>query len=51
MIRCQGQENQRPGEPYPTTVARAWSAISGPQGEPYLQPAALRAGYDDGNNR
>src|ERR1700754_4763953 len=27
----------RPGEPYPTTLARAWSAISGPQGEPYLR--------------
>src|SRR4051794_22626111 len=27
----------RPTEPYPTTLARAWSAISGPQGEPYLR--------------
>jgi len=27
----------RPDEPYPTTLARAWSAISGPQGEPYLR--------------
>lgn len=27
----------RPGEPYPVTLARAWSAISGPQGEPYLR--------------
>jgi AcrR family transcriptional regulator len=27
----------RPGEPYPATLARAWSAISGPQGEPYLR--------------
>src|SRR3954464_13346136 len=26
----------RPDEPYPTTLARAWSAISGPQSEPYL---------------
>src|SRR3954470_23623845 len=25
----------RPAEPYPVTLARAWSAISGPQGEPY----------------
>ena len=24
-------------EPYTTTLARAWSAISGPQGEPYLR--------------
>jgi AcrR family transcriptional regulator len=27
----------RPGEPYATTLARAWSAISGPEGEPYLR--------------
>jgi AcrR family transcriptional regulator len=27
----------RLGEPYPVTLARAWSAISGPQGEPYLR--------------
>ena len=27
----------RPDEPYPTTLARAWSAISGQQGEPYLR--------------
>lgn len=27
----------RPEEPYPVTLARAWSAISGPQGEPYLR--------------
>jgi AcrR family transcriptional regulator len=27
----------RPDEPYTTTLARAWSAISGPQGEPYLR--------------
>jgi len=27
----------RRDEPYPTTLARAWSAISGPQGEPYLR--------------
>lgn len=27
----------RPDEPYPTTLARAWSAISGPEGEPYLR--------------
>jgi AcrR family transcriptional regulator len=27
----------RPGEPYATTLARAWSAISGPQGRPYLR--------------
>jgi len=27
----------RPDEPYPVTLARAWSAISGPQGEPYLR--------------
>src|ERR1700722_4211810 len=27
----------RPDEPYPTTLARAWFAISGPQGEPYLR--------------
>jgi AcrR family transcriptional regulator len=27
----------RPDEPYPMTLARAWSAISGPQGEPYLR--------------
>ena len=27
----------RPNEPYPTTLARAWSAISGPQGQPYLR--------------
>jgi AcrR family transcriptional regulator len=24
-------------EPYPTTLARAWSVISGPEGEPYLR--------------
>src|SRR3954468_3792948 len=27
----------RPDEPYPVTLARAWSAISGPQGQPYLR--------------
>lgn len=27
----------RPDEPYPVTLDRAWSAISGPQGEPYLR--------------
>jgi AcrR family transcriptional regulator len=27
----------RPDEPYPTTLAHAWTAISGPQGEPYLR--------------
>jgi AcrR family transcriptional regulator len=27
----------RPGEPYTATLARAWPAISGPQGEPYLR--------------
>lgn len=27
----------RPDEPYPATLARAWSAISGPEGEPYLR--------------
>jgi len=27
----------RPQEPYPVTLARAWSAISGPPGEPYLR--------------
>ena len=27
----------RPGESYLVTLARAWSAISGPQGEPYLR--------------
>ena len=27
----------RPGEPYGATLARAWSAISGPQGAPYLR--------------
>ena len=27
----------RPDEPYPTTLARAWAAISGPRGEPYLR--------------
>ena len=27
----------RPGEPYPVTLARAWAAISGPQGAPYLR--------------
>src|SRR3954471_24077181 len=27
----------RSGEPYATTLARAWSAISGPQGRPYLR--------------
>jgi AcrR family transcriptional regulator len=27
----------RPDEPYPVTLSRAWSAISGPQGEPYLR--------------
>jgi len=27
----------RPGEPYPTTLARAWPAISGPEGAPYLR--------------
>lgn len=28
---------RRPDEPYPTTLARAWTAISGPQGQPYLR--------------
>src|SRR3954452_8315016 len=27
----------RPDAPYPATLARAWSAISGPRGEPYLR--------------
>lgn len=27
----------RSDEPYPDTLARAWSAISGPQGQPYLR--------------
>jgi AcrR family transcriptional regulator len=27
----------RPGEPYTATLARAWSEISGPAGEPYLR--------------
>jgi AcrR family transcriptional regulator len=27
----------RPDEPCPTTLARAWSATSGPQGAPYLR--------------
>jgi AcrR family transcriptional regulator len=27
----------RADEPYPATLARAWSAISGPEGEPYLR--------------
>jgi len=27
----------RPDEPYPTTLGRAWTAISGPQGQPYLR--------------
>ena len=27
----------RSDEPYPITLARAWSVISGPQGEPYLR--------------
>jgi AcrR family transcriptional regulator len=27
----------RPGEPYSATLARAWPAVSGPQGEPYLR--------------
>src|SRR3954462_1161795 len=27
----------RPDEPSPVTLARAWSALSGPQGEPYLR--------------
>jgi len=28
---------RRPEEAYPVTLARAWSAISGPPGEPYLR--------------
>jgi AcrR family transcriptional regulator len=27
----------RPDEPYPMTLARAWSVISGPEGEPYIR--------------
>jgi AcrR family transcriptional regulator len=27
----------RPDEPYTATLARAWTAISGPEGEPYLR--------------
>jgi AcrR family transcriptional regulator len=27
----------RPEEPYPVTLARAWPAISGPEGAPYLR--------------
>lgn len=37
----------RPDEPYPATLARAWSAIAGPQGAPYLRiftPLHERAG-------
>ncbi len=27
----------RPGEPYPATLSHAWSAMIGPQGQPYLR--------------
>jgi AcrR family transcriptional regulator len=27
----------RPGEPYPTTLANAWAAMSGPDGRPFLR--------------
>lgn len=27
----------RPGEPYPTTLARAWEALAGEQGRPFLR--------------
>src|SRR3954451_13599547 len=27
----------RPDEPYPVTLERAWSAMTGPQGQPYLR--------------
>src|ERR1700761_4584686 len=27
----------RPGEPYPTTLSHAWSAMTGPRGRPYLR--------------
>ena len=27
----------RPEEPYPTTLSRAWSAMTGPHGRPYLR--------------
>ncbi|HJZ38620.1 MAG TPA: TetR/AcrR family transcriptional regulator [Solirubrobacterales bacterium] len=27
----------RPGEPYPTTLSNAWSAMTGPHGQPYLR--------------
>src|ERR1700754_4169650 len=27
----------RPGEPYPATLSRAWSAMTGPHGRPYLR--------------
>src|ERR1700732_3193886 len=32
-----GLRRPRPEEAYPLTLARAWSAISGPPGEPYLR--------------
>src|ERR1700712_2125349 len=28
---------QRPDEPYPETLGRAWAAISGPEGAPFLR--------------
>src|SRR3977135_1329086 len=34
----------RPDEPYPTTLARAWSAISGHQGETYLRQLRRQGG-------
>jgi AcrR family transcriptional regulator len=27
----------RPGEPYPTTLRRAWSVMTGPHGQPFLR--------------
>lgn len=32
-----GLIRRRPDEPYTATLARAWAAIAGPQGEPYLR--------------
>ena len=34
----------RPGEPYTATLRRAWSSITGPDGQPYLRMFALWRG-------
>src|SRR4028118_1011476 len=37
VAACPAPPRPRPAEPYPVTLRSAWTAMSGPQGRPYLQ--------------